>query len=47
MKSKYEKPQVESESVFSTLAAGCTYYVAADDAACDATLDPSFSELNS
>lgn len=43
---KYEKPSIESESVFETLAAGCTYYND-DDAACDNSLDPSLSNLNS
>lgn len=47
MKNAYEKPGIETESVFTTLAAGCTFYVAADDANCDPLTDPSLSELNS
>jgi hypothetical protein len=47
VKNSYEKPRVETESVFTTLAAGCTFYVAADDAQCDPLSDPSFAELNS
>lgn len=45
MKDMYEKPTVETESVFETLAAGCTFYSANDDAACN----PIFggTELNS
>jgi hypothetical protein len=41
----HETPAVTSEPVFETLAAGCTYVVAADDAACDPDLDPSFAEM--
>lgn len=44
MKKTYSKPRVESESVFETLAAACTFISANDDPGCD----PDFSgtELN-
>ena len=35
MKKTYSKPMVESESVFETLAAACTYADPSLDAACD------------
>jgi hypothetical protein len=35
MKKTYSKPMVESESVFETLAAGCTFITHLDDASCD------------
>ena len=35
MKKKYEKPAIESESVFETLASGCTFVSAGDDPNCD------------
>jgi hypothetical protein len=35
MKKKYQKPAVESEAVFETLAAGCGLLNPADDINCD------------
>lgn len=35
MKERYEKPAVESEKAFETLAAGCTYISAEDQTSCD------------
>jgi hypothetical protein len=35
MKKRYEKPAIESESVFETLASGCTFISAGDDSNCN------------
>jgi len=34
-KKPYEKPQVETESIFETLGAGCTFISATEDQGCD------------
>jgi hypothetical protein len=34
VKERYEKPAVETESAFETLAAGCTFYTSVDDQNC-------------
>lgn len=46
MKKSYEKPEVTSESVFETLAAGCTFFDLADEN-CNPAFDPEFSVQNS
>jgi len=45
MKKTYSKPTVESESVFETLATGCTFITVNDDLGCGS--DYGGQELNS
>jgi hypothetical protein len=47
VRERYEKPACESESVFESLAAGCTFISALDDPNCDPDIKPTFQELNS
>ena len=45
MKESYEKPEVTSESVFETLAAGCTMFDLADEN-CNPATSPDFGIQN-